>query len=238
MESNNKGSNKLERGYSLYKDKSKSLLFFINTFATLSIIFFLCIFLPYATLFGNAADLVKDWNKELLNHGMISFNAERSYNDSSLKFIQPSAQNPLTIFQENCIYDITDIRNTIKDKKDKFNMNRFSKFEEIDKRLTEIKAPFIDKIPISAKEAIIYFPILIPIFISIYLIRLFEVFNLRDELIKFDNNDSFGIKSYAKIPLIYILTLLFLINLIYILCLMALFPKHYSNNQCNLLQIL
>ncbi|QFS47461.1 hypothetical protein [Nostoc sphaeroides] len=207
---------KLERGYELFKEQLKSLLSFLNIFAISTIIFFLCIFIPYATLTGNVAD----WVKDVYSATEISKN-----NDIN-----------------NCVYNVTKITAKAKEKQDTRNEKRFDDFDVIEKRLTDFKTPLIDKIPISASEAILYFPILITIFLLIFSLRLYEVVNthkyiLIDSSREVPLTDAFGVNKYARIPLWNIGFLVFLISIIYCISIFQLIATIYTN-QCNLLNIL
>ncbi|MBG1242115.1 hypothetical protein [Nostoc sp. NZL] len=212
MENMVQTKSKLERGYELFKEQLKSLLSFLNIFAISTIIFYLCMFLPYATLTGNVAD----WVKDVYTKTEISSNKDL----------------------KNCVYNVQDITAKAKEKQDTRNEKRFGDFDTLEKRLTDFKTPLIDKIPISAREAILYFPILITIFLLMLSLRFREVVNTHEALLnKKGEQDDFGMKGYAQIPLLNIVFLVSLISIIYLLSFGQLIAKIYCND-CNLLNIL
>lgn len=226
-------TNNIELGFSLFKEKLNSFLRNLNIFVILVFFLFFVIVLPYATLTGNIVDKRIDHlstTSPSLAETQCNFDKStlsREWLKSHLykEYTSKPQQGEVSQFNNPEINKLIDAR-----------------IEAMETRLEGLNVPIIGKIPLTPREIIIIFPIIIPIGLALFSLQFQELFSLRRNLLRLDKDNEFGIRIYANIPLYRVFFLLVLTSGIYLFASVMLFPKKYNlpNNQssCNLYQII
>lgn len=213
----------LDRKLKIFDEKLKSFLASLNIFITIILIFFFLVFLPYATLVGNAVD-------------------------QRLKDIKNDA-SALSYREEYCHYNLSELsRNWLKKHRYSQGVEGTNNdleikrdLEALEKRVDALKLPLIDKIPASIGEVILFSPAIISIYLTLLLIQFDELIGISQKLSKPSSSEEqeTNIETFYRVPYFRIYFLLTVGSFVYLYILVNLdLISKYSSRNCNLFRII